>query len=1695
MADTVKISQNKAQMVSNVIRLAGRRMLRWISRPRPRISALLSGLIAAFLALLTPTAHALDAAALPTQGGVKVGSGIISQTGNQLTVQQNSQRLGLDWQTFNIGSSATVNFRQPGRDAIALNRVIGNSGSEIFGHLNANGQVFLVNPNGVLFAPGAQVDVGGLVASSLDMSQQDFSAGRYRFASSSGTPTGAVSNFGTLNATDGGYVALFAPQVSNAGSIAVRTGSVMLAAGSAVTLDITGSGLLSAVVTEGASQAVVNNSGGISVEGGNIRLDAKAADALAGSLVNNSGAIVANSLIEKDGEIWLTADRVTHSGSIDASAKDVGNGGRVVVFGNDTAQVSGSISARGGALGGDGGFIETSGRRLLDVTQAPDASAPKGVGGTWLLDPYNITIQTDPPDVGVTGNPSFTSTADDSVITTGTIEAALNNGVNVTVTTGNGGLQDGDITVASPITKSAGGNATLTLSPHNSLLVDADITSSSGQLSMVFDPTEGDVLLGNGITLDTNGGSISALGKTVRPSLGTATINNSTFEMGTLNLNGGTLRGNGDLIVTNAFNVTGASLLSGLGLTTRGISTVDMPNYEYSLWIEGSVFWRNEGVLNVSGDDYIFFDSLGHNDLYNSGTINLGSSHDRPLENYAYVGGGVSTVYNYGTINLTAPGSHSFAPSLYNAGILNVASGSVMTFPNGVTDLDDGTQVTGALGISGGTLNINTDLSLPSLTVNSGTLGGSADLTVTGPLEFAFNDAWITGPGKLTTLGTTTIDMPDGRFLTIDGGKTWVNDGTINLLGGAYIYGYGVNGDVTLTNNGTINFNSTNSTSILDYYGGSTLINHGTIKQIAVGTHEFGAYLENHGTIDIASNATLAVTREGRAELMAGTVFSGDGVFALAGGSVYVNTPLTLSKMNISGGELGVSHDLTVTDTFDVTGYGTVFGLGQLVTQGVGTIAQPMYYMGSGGWRNTGTLNFNDPGRLILGAGAVLTNAPGGTININKPDLVIAGEYNDAGEFDNQGTLIQVEPARSFVGGEGSYVLASFTNSGRIEVGSGGILSVSSNNMVQTGTIEVAGGAVFEKSGGFTNSGTLRGAGTFAVGTGNTLVNNGTIAPGVAAGDTTDTLSITGDLQFGAGSLLDLELGGTGAAAYDAVAVSGAVSGVADSFGNLSLTRINGFTFANRDTGDNFNLVSAGSGANSGTFTTSHLLRTSLTPTHTATNYSLLTAPMVLTIEMAGALTKVYGDADPAIGYSVTGFDATTSDDANIMSGSPVRTAGNNVGTYPFLIGTLATPYDYAIRFTSDSALSITPKMLSVNTVTASNKVYDATTAAAVSGSGLTGVINGDEVSLVGLSGHFDNKNVGTGKTVTVSGGSLSGADAGNYQISSVAGSTTADITKKDLGVATVTAANKVYDGTTAATLSFGASSGVISGDDVSITGLSGTFDDKNVGTGKTVTVSGGSLSGADAGNYQISSVAGSTTADITKKDLGVATVTAANKVYDGTTAATLSFGASSGVISGDDVSITGLSGTFDDKNVGTGKTVTVSGGSLSGADAGNYQISSVAGSTTADITKKDLGVATVTAANKVYDGTTAATLSFGASSGVISGDDVSITGLSGTFDDKNVGTGKTVTVSGGSLSGADAGNYQISSVAGSTTADITKKDLGVATVTAANKVYDGTTAATLSFGASSGVISGDDVSITGLSGTFDDKNVGTGKP
>ena len=229
--------------------------------------------------------------------------------------------------------------------------------------------------------------------------------------------------------------------------------------------------------------------------------------------------------------------------------------------------------------------------------------------------------------------------------------------------------------------------------------------------------------------------------------------------------------------------------------------------------------------------------------------------------------------------------------------------------------------------------------------------------------------------------------------------------------------------------------------------------------------------------------------------------------------------------------------------------------------------------------------------------------------------------------------------------------------------------------------------------------------------------------------------------------------------------------------------------------------------------------------------------------------------------------------------------------------------------------------------------------------------------------------------------------------------------------------------------------------DTVTLDSSTGTFADKNVGTGKAVTVSGITLDGADAGNYIVTQPTG-LTADITAKALTVTGMAADNKTYDGNANATLNGGSLDGVIGLEDVTFSGQSGAFADKNAGTGKAVTVSGITLGGTDAANYTVTQPTG-LTADISAKALTVTGMTANNKTYDGGTVATLSGGSLSGVIGLDSVTLGSSTGTFADKNVGTGKAVTASGITLGGTDAANYTVTQPTG-LTADIDRAALQI---------------------------------------------------
>lgn len=402
-------------------------------------------------ALLGAPALATPADQLPTGGQIVAGSGSIAQSGNAMTVTQNSQKMITDWQSFSIGANASVNFNQPNAAAIALNRVTGTSTSMIEGALRANGQVFLINPNGVIFGNGARVDVGGLVASTLQLSNSDFLNGNYQFRA--GEVAGAIANAGSLNAA-GGVVALLAPHVSNTGSIHADGGSVVLAAGKQVRLDFNGDGLVQVAVAESAVDALAANKGLIQADGGLVVMTTQAAHDLLANAVNNEGVIQARTLENREGRILLLA-------------------------GMDKGQLDAGGKLDASAPTGNGGFIETSAARVNvrdDIVVTTAATQAGARNGTWLLDPTNFTIGSAAPDGSVSSG-----VAQGSYIRNTTLQTALGAG-NVIVQTDAAGAQPGNIYVDAPVSWSAN---KLTLNAHNNIAVNANLTAT-GTASLAF---------------------------------------------------------------------------------------------------------------------------------------------------------------------------------------------------------------------------------------------------------------------------------------------------------------------------------------------------------------------------------------------------------------------------------------------------------------------------------------------------------------------------------------------------------------------------------------------------------------------------------------------------------------------------------------------------------------------------------------------------------------------------------------------------------------------------------------------------------------------------------------------------------------------------------------------------------------------------------------------------------------------------------------------------------------------------------------------------------------------------------------------------------------------------------------------------------------------------------------------------------
>ena len=487
--------------------------------------------------------------------------------------------------------------------------------------------------------------------------------------------------------------------------------------------------------------------------------------------------------------------------------------------------------------------------------------------------------------------------------------------------------------------------------------------------------------------------------------------------------------------------------------------------------------------------------------------------------------------------------------------------------------------------------------------------------------------------------------------------------------------------------------------------------------------------------------------------------------------------------------------------------------------------------------------------------------------------------------------------------------------------------------------------------------------------------------------------------------------------------------------------------------------------------------------------------PRPLQLSGLQAENKVY---DGGLGAVIVGqprMDALEGDVLNLSALSG-RFLDKNVGTAkPVLLSefSLTGPdaRNYVLQIPAALQADISPATLNLQGLSALNKTYDGGTVAALSGVASVNGFAGDQLSVSGGSARFLDKNAGTAKPVELSGFSLFGADAGNYQLSALQ-LLAADINPAPLLLSGLSAQSKVYDASTAAGLLGAAQVQALPGDSVQVLAGSASFLSKSAGLAKAVQLNGFALTGVDAGNYQLQ-LPQDLRADIRPAPLQISGLTAQDKVYDGSRDATLGGTAALAALPGDQVQLTGGTASFSDKNVGQGKPVLLSGFGLSGADAGNYSLEALP-SLSASISPASLSLQGLVIRDKVYDGNTAANWSGQPGVQALGGDVVALNAGSARFLDKNAGLAKAVLLSDFELAGADAGNYRLE-LPNSLQASITPAPLSLEGLSVLDKVYDAGTAANLQGQARFSTVAGDAVLLSEGTARFVDKNAGAAKP
>jgi filamentous hemagglutinin family protein len=1423
-----------------------------------------NALIAALSLALAP----LAAHAGPSGGQISTGAGSISQSGLTTNITQQTKNLAINWTNFNINANETVNFAQPSASSIVVNRVLNQNPSKILGNVNANGQVYVINPSGVVFGKGAQVNVGSLVASTQNLTDANLNAGNITF---SGNSANTITNQGSLNAANGGYVALIGSQVNNEGFINATSGTALLAAGNQVSLTLNNGSLISYNIDQGSVAALSSNTstGTITADGGKVLLSAQAASNLSSAVVNNSGILQARTLQNVGGVIKLMGDMgvgsVKVDGTIDVSAPN----------------------------GGDSGFTETSAAHVNVADTARVSSlSTSGKNGEWLIDPVDFTI-------AATGG-NMTGAAVTAALATGAVNIQSSSGTSGTL---------GDMNVNDVITWAAN---QLTLGAQNNININANMTATgtgtlsmqyglgalaSGNVSTIITAATKSITLPAGLTYSTtqgsNGVSIPwtiittlgvvnsvtgtdlqgmkgnlnlnyALGANIDATatttwagffipvgtdvtLGTTTFNGHFDGLGhtITNLKVSNAGGNGGLfgatygasIIRNIGMVGGSITSTGVGVpTTAGnligsalCNLTNCPNINNSY---------STGVISGTGNNVSAGGLIGYinggsiSNSYATGAISGvnnntgGSGYSGGLAGQAY---GVNFLNNYASGNVTATAT---AGNVNNSagGLVGVSFSSkniINCHASGIVSHLVGLSST--LGVGGlvGTLTIGSVATISNSYATGNVLAGgiSGGGNVGGLFGYVTNSAsgttftniYATGNvsggynvgGLIGSLSSTLAVMAINNSYA--SGNATGNGGVGGFIG-ANNNNAGSTMD-TVHSSGTI---SSSSNTGNNFYGGLIGSNAGSIISNSYSTSNLifttGSQSNVGGLIGYSSNGTI------NNSYATGTIGNGAFLNSYIGGLIGNNNLATVtnsySSSNITatgnavGGFIGSNNG-----TIDKS-YATGYISGASITTGG--------FIGSNG----GTISNSYATGAISGAGLVggFIGSNGGTINKSYSTGAVSCTASICGGFSGMnGGII----TSSYATGN---VSSSYSNAAATVVG--GFIGNNAGNISKnyaTGTVTTT-GAITSQIGGFagfstkgvlsenytsskiTNTAGATSVGGF-IGYLQTTVGNGhLITNNIAVG------SITGPTATSVGGFVGNNIAATPTNNFTSVAVPATAGGFTGIQSGTGTTPASNYWNTNTAV-----TMLAGAGTPTGLTTAEALLKASFVGfdfTNIFTQQDGLSVPLIKSILIPVTITplaasKVYDGttSTPAITatYSVT----PTATLLGTLAISSVT--ATNAGSYTITAsGQYSTQQvgGYLPTFAT-SAYTITKAPVTISGIAATNRTYNASTVNSLTGTpSLVGLIGTQTLALSGVvSGTLDSANAGARNVTTagVLGNGLNGGLAANYSL--IQSVLPATISPASVNVTGITAVGKVYNGNTAISLTgTGAITGLVTG-------------------------------------------------------------------------------------------------------------------------------------------------------------------------------------------------------------------------------------------------------------------------------------------